>query len=536
MSLFSSARRRRWWTVDIGWDAAAVPLVSRGLIALAVLLLLSACGAPQAQRAEADADRPPLRVALDGDLITLDPHLHSETIAHTVLGNIYDALVDFDDAIRVVPVLAERWDNPDDLTWRFHLRPDVTFHDGRRLSARDVVYSLQRASAHPRSKVAPALVQIERVRALDARVVEVRTRTPYPILLNKLVLVRILPHPDADADVDVDPAADVVFDAPIGTGPYRFDRLEPGRWIDLVRSDDPWRAPAHEPRVRFLFLADPAARIAALERGEADLIANLPSDQVETVNRDPALAVAARSSLFVTYLDLNPAHPPLDDVRVRRAISLAIDRAALVREQLHGQGQPLGQMVSPDVFGHVAEIASPARDAAAARSLLAEAGHPDGLDLEIETRLGRPVAPLPAQLAEAGIRVQVERRPWSEMYQRITQRRVTAYLGGFGCTSGDASDLFDHKVHTPDPARGYGVANISGHGVPALDALIEAANGRLDMVARRAVLRRATERLHEEAHLVPLFMPYDLYGLRADLIWTPRPDGRIVLAEARRAP
>jgi peptide/nickel transport system substrate-binding protein len=500
-------------------SARARPLGGAGC----ALLALSLAGCGGAPGSSGDAERLPLRIALHGDPSSLDPHLQSEVVAQSVLGNVYDGLVALDLNMSPIPALAERWENPDDLTWRFHLRAGVVFHDGRALTAGDVVASIERMRGHPRSQGAGYLVAVESAVATGAATVEVRTAQPYPILLNKLAYVAIVPASAPEQIV-----------RPIGTGPYRFVDYEPGGHLRLEGFAEHWRGPPAEPKVEFFFLADPEERLRRLLAGELDLINQLPARNVGELEIQPGFRVAARSSLGVDYLQMSLTTPPFDDPRVRRALDLALDRRQLVEEDLRGQGQPVGQMISPDVFGYDPALLPPERDLETARRLLAEAGHAEGLELTLEYRAGREIAPLVRQLGEAGVKITAVPRPWSEMYPRLNTGVVGFYLGGWVATSADASDLLDHKVHSPDRARGYGRANSNRYRNPEVDARIEQLAAAATMEQRRVLLQQALGRLNQDRAFLPLYTPYELYGLRAGLRWQPRQDARVYAAEMSR--
>jgi peptide/nickel transport system substrate-binding protein len=491
---------------------------------LALAASLAAWGTGAACSGGSDGNATALRLVFHSDPQQLDPHLHDEVATHWVLDNIYDSLVTFDADMHVRPVLAAGWDNPDDLTWRFQLRPGVRFQDGRPLGAADVVVSLERARSHPQSKMSGYLVEVATVRAVDRHTVEVQTRRPYPILLNKLTFIAIVP-------LDAPP----LIVKPVGTGPYRFVSYTPGRRLELEAWDGSWHAGADlEPRVSIGFESDAAKRVERLTSGGADLVAEMPSQFADRVKSAPGCAVRSAGGLAVNYLQPRVDARPFSDPRVRRAISLAVDREALVRAMLHGRGAPAGQMVGPKVFGYAPEIRPPRRDLAAARQLLAAAGYPGGLDAVLEYRDGQDVGVLQAQLAEAGIRLRPRPRPWSELYPRLLRGQVAFYYGSWQCSSGDASDLFDNKVHTRDPARGYGDSNSNGYSNPALDKLIESSGATLNMNERRRILERAMRLLDADLPLIPLAVPFNLFGVRTSLAWAPRLDARILAADMRR--
>lgn len=440
-----------------------------------------------------------------------------------MLGNLCEPLVAFDADMRVVPALAVRWENPDDLTWIFHLRPDVLFHDGRAMEVADVVASLERSRRHPQSKTSGFLVAAAAIEATDPRTLTIRTAEPYPILLNKLTYLCIVPR---DAPVHVE--------HPVGTGPYRLVEHLGGERLQLEAFEDYWGEPAPEPRAEYLFVADSQRRLELLLAGEVDAVNYLAPEQAVTVNDHPEARLETRSSLEVAYLQMSLAQPPFDDPRVREALDLALDRRRLVVDELRGYGETVAQMVGPNVFGFAPELRARPADPIRARQLLAEAGYPDGLDLVLEHREGRSPAGVVEQLAEVGVRVETVARPWSEMYPRLTSGLVPFYFGGWVCTSGDASDLFDQKIHTRDPERGYGAANSNDYSDPELDRLIEASGGTLNMVERRAMLQEAVTRLAASRAFLALYTSSDLYGLGRTVHFEPRQDGRFYAFSIRR--
>lgn len=474
---------------------------------------------------EADSARhePPVRIALHGDPASLDPHLQSEVIAQAVLGNVYDTLVTFDADMRLVPELAVNWSNPDELTWRFDLRPDAKFHDGRPVTVDDVVASLERVRTHPRSRQAGSLVAVDEVRAVDESTVDVRTQHPYVVMLNKLAYVSIVP---ADAPDEIT--------RPVGSGPYRFEGKlerqagESAAGVRLQRVDDDPRTEGRPRHVEYYFVAGRSERVEGLLEGRYDLVDDLGLSHLGQLQGRRDVRIESLSSLSVTYLQFDPWRAPFNDLRVRRAIDLAVDRQALVKRMFGGYAEPLGQMVSQNVFGHAPSLAPPRRDLTAASLLLAEAGYSEGLRVVLEHREGRAVAgPLRDQLAEAGIEVELVPQPWSDIYQRLQTGEIGFYLGGWVCTSADAGDLFDAKVHTPEEESGYGRANYSGYSNAELDALIEAANQTASVEQRGELWRQGLEILSRELAFIPLYSEHETYGVRERLAWKPRQDGRI---------
>jgi peptide/nickel transport system substrate-binding protein len=492
------------------------------LASLACLLACCAAGAAACSR-QAPAPARPLRIALHTDPLTLDPHLRNEALTYSVMRNLYEGLTAFDAEMRIAPALAASWENPNDLTWVFHLRPGVRFHDGRELTAADVVWSIERARTLPASGFGSYVVAVDQVRARDRHTVELTTRRPYAILLNKLAFVLIVP---AGSPPEIR--------QPVGTGPYRLVSYQPGVRLALRSFDGYWGGASAIGRVDFLPVASQRARVERLIAGDLDLVQEPGAENLARLRAAPRCRVLEQESLTVVFLLLKTQRPPLSDVRVRRAIHLALDRPALVAAVLRGEGHPVGQMVGRSVFGYAPDIAAPPRDLAAARRLLAAAGYPGGIDLDLEFRPGRQAAEIRRQLAEAGIRLRLVERPWAELYPRLLAHRVDFYLGAILAPSADASDLFDAMVHSRDAARGYGDANFGGYHNSALDPLIEESGSTLDMLARRAQLERCMHLLMQDYALIPLYVPWNLFGVRDDVAWQPRRDGYILAREIRR--
>ncbi len=238
--------------------------------------------------------------------------------------------------------------NPSERVWRFELRRDVRFHDGRPFSSRDVVHAVRRGLGRPESWLAAQLPLVSGVRALDDHTVELDTRLPAPLLLTQLAQVRIFP---AGLDAELPSRA-------VGTGPYRLASLVPRREIVLERVRAPASGPSWE-RAVLRFDPDGAARLESLRRGDADLIEEPRTEDLETIEADARLRLLVHPALQLAVLGLR-ARPetesPFAHPEVRRALALAIDRRALVRDALHGRAQVANQLAAPGVFGHDREF------------------------------------------------------------------------------------------------------------------------------------------------------------------------------------
>jgi peptide/nickel transport system substrate-binding protein len=246
--------------------------------------------------------------------------------------------------------------------------------------------------------------------------------------------------------------------------------------------------------------------------------------------------VVSQPGVVVEALLCRVDGPPFGDLRVRRALHLALDRPALVARSLMGWGQPASQLASPGTVGFAPAIRPPARDVKEARRLLAEAGYPGGLSVTLDFREDKKAGAIRGQLGEAGIRVTLRPGSWAEVLGRVRSGTSQLYYGAFTADTGDAGDILDSAVHTPAAAEGLGADNHFGYSSPDVDRLLLAARTATTLLDRRLALQRAMERLMVDLPMVPLVLPDDLYVLRRDVRWTPRLDGRVLAADLARAP
>lgn len=459
-----------------------------------------------------------LVIGLASSGVTFDPHLHDEESGYSTLAHFYNTLVGFSPDMELLPELAISWQNPTETLWRFQLRPNVFFHDGQPFEAEDAAASIRRAMRIPGSKVAYYLQAVETARAVDAHTLEVVTRFPTPVLLNKLVFIGIVPR-----GMENHPISE-----PVGTGPYVFTSGHPGKDVEGKRNPRYWgRQPAF-PLVKIVPFPDEQERTSAVSRGLADLAGRLAEDTWAWGKSLPNSRMEVHEGLGVTMLgfSLRPG-TPCADLRVRQAISAVINRARLVPPERKGLVIPMAALVPPSVFGHVST--SPARppDPARAHQLLFEAGFKNGLTLPVlfsgsSRALADALAP---QLKSAGVELQPEALSWPDFYRKLSEGKVTAVLFNFTASTGDISDVLDAVFHSP--GSGFGAFNFSGAPNPSLDRLIEESNRNMDPYTRLESISKAVAEIEREVRVIPLVVRASHYAIRPGLEWTPRRDRRI---------
>ncbi len=509
------------------YRASVVALPARVLLAVSALPGLVACGAAPGAAS--------LTVAVPYEIETLDPHAKNSLSHFAVVSNFYDPLVTTDADLRIRPHLAQLWETPDPTTWVFHLRPGVVFADGRPLRARDVAWSIRRLQTEPGLEIATYALYIDELTPLDDRTLRLRTTRPVSILLNKLRFLLVVPEGSS---------RESLARRPNGSGPYVLEARQ-DRSLQLRRREDYWGRRPWARRVRLL-LDRPADEAANLLIGGGADLAQCSSREAEgRVRAGGRFSVKKRPSLFVKQLGLDVGRRtspfvkaernPLQDVTVRRALSLAIDRNSLVAG-LAQEAVPATQFVPPAIFGYNPALPLPAFDRAAARGLLQRAGFSSGFEATLHVRklFGTAALLLRDQLAEVGVRLEVVVLDDPPFLERARRGEFSLLLSRLGCPTGDASDILDNALHSKDPARRYGLNNDGGYSNAELDRLIEESAGIDDVGERRNTLWRIMQILVQDLPWIPLYVDQDVYALAPGVAWEPRNDSFVLAAEIAR--
>ena len=470
-------------------------------------------------------DRDSVTVLLAADIASLDPNQDVEAITDSVLFNVYEPLVALDENLKIQPVLAESWEHPSPERWRFHLRRNARFHDGTPLTSeavRDVILGLQRTEGH---EAAYFLGQIVDVVASAPGTVDIVTREPRAILAH-------LPY------IYVWKAnREGAFPPRLGTGPYEIEEWTARERVVLERAATHWGPPPPVRRAVFRPVPDPERRLALLASGEADLAYSVPPDRLDRPL--PGVRIVRRTGLTVHYLvpDLRPRPGnPFREVRVRKAVSLALDREAMVRDLLHGAGAVAGQPVAPLVFGYDPGLPPPRHDPAQARRLLAEAGLAGGFRtrLHYSSRRQALAERIRGDLARAGIVLELVPVSPEEIYDVAATGTTELFLAGWDCSTGEASEFYEFALHTP--GRVYGGGNYGAWSNPEVDTIAETNGAVLDPRKRLEMLQRASRVVVEELPVIPVLIEDDVYGAREGVRFVPRTDNEIRLAEVSFEP
>lgn len=487
-----------------------------------------------------------LIIALRAEPTSMDPQYHSLTPNTQLSQTLFDPLVRTDAQAKPVAALAEKWEIDDDV-WTFHLRKDVTFTDGTPLTAQDVVFTYDRVHKVPNSPSSYALYlsTIDKVEAIDDHTVRITTKGPSPVLLPNLSMVPIMSHKAAAGDAPEGKTTVQLNagDGLIGTGPYKFVSWQRGSEIVFERNDDYWGKKPDWERIIYRPITNPAARVAALLAGDVDLIEDPPTDDLARLKNENSLYVQETPSLRVIYIALNQGDEvpkgmegtngknPLQDKRVREALSLAIDRQAIVDRIMGGAAQPAGNLLAFPGFGTTESLSKPPKaDLEKAKKLLAEAGYPNGFTVSLGSPAGRYTndqriaQTVAAMWARLGVKTNVETSAPAVFFKQRDQYAFSTYLAGWAVSSGEMINPLKSLVMSKDPAQGFGTTNWSKYSNKELDSLISQASRTLDDAERAEILAKAGELVINDYGILPLQFELSVWAMKKDIRYDGRAD------------
>jgi len=488
-----------------------------------------------------------LRVANQGDALSMDPHSLAEAVQLAFLGNVFEPLVSNDKALKPIPALATKWFLTSPTVWRFELRRGVKFHDDRPFTADDVVFSLERARGEG-SDMKGNLASVKAVRKVDDFTVDVETHGPNPILPNLLTLTYVMSRSWAEANAAQRPVdrrkgvENVATTKANGTGPYRLRERQPGVRTVLERHVGYWgTVEGNVTEVVFQPIANDATRVAALTSGEVDLIDPLPLQDVPRVQANAALRVAQGKESRIVFFGFDQQRDellysnvkgrnPFKDKRVRQAFVHAIDTSAIIEKVMRKAAYPAGLMVAEGMNGYSADIDTRLPyDPVAARRLLGEAGYPDGFEVTLNCPNDRYVndsevcVASAAYLGRVGVKVRVQAESKATYFPRVLKRDTSFFMVGWSPAGYDAHNALFYLMATPG-AGGQGSWNMGAYSNARLDKLTGDIQVETDPARRGAQLREALSLHRDDVGHVPLHQQSLSWGMRATVEIAQRAD------------
>jgi peptide/nickel transport system substrate-binding protein len=434
----------------------------------------------------------------------LDPRVGLDGSSERIDNLIFDDLLTRGDNLDVAPGLAERWENPDPLTYVFHLHHGVTFHDGRSLTSRDVKWTFDTLlQGKVRSTKAAVYRFVDRIDTPDDFTVAFHMKEPSATLLWNL----------SDGAIGIVPygSGNEMSTHPIGSGPFKFVTAETDKEVVIERNQNYWGDKAKLARVRFAVVPDATTRALELRKGSADAEINeLTPDTVAALEHNPSLAVERAPGTVLAYLGFNLRDSILKDVRVRQAIAFALDRRPMIEYLWHGEAQPARSLLPPQSWAYNGGIPAYDHDPGKARELLDAAGYPavNGVRFHITMKTSTDentrlmVAVIQQQLREVGIALDIRSFEFGTFFADVTHGLFQLYglrwIGG-----NEDPDIFEYAFHSAKfPPNG---ANRGFYSNPKIDALIDQARREVDPRVRKPIYAEVQRILAEEVPSINLW-------------------------------
>jgi peptide/nickel transport system substrate-binding protein len=452
-----------------------------------------------------------LAIGLAAEPTTIDPHYISIAPNVSMGRNIFDHLVNPDAAYQMKPGLAVSWKALDDTTWEFKLRQGVKWHDGSPFTADDVISTFARLPTAGLGQFGP-YTRGREVSKIDDYTILIKTKGPDPLVPNNMAAFAIISkrHGEGAKAEDYNSGK-----ATIGTGPHKFVEWISGDRLVLEGNPDYWGGKPKWNRVVFKPIKAGPSRVAALLAGEVKMIDYVPTTDIGQLRKNPNIVISQKQSARVIFWapdvarDISPyvrtnegalMFPnPLRDWRVRKAISLAIDRKAIVERVMDNNAVAASQMLAKGFFGFNPNLSVESFDLEGAKKLLAEAGYKDGFRLTIHGPNDRydndsQVAEAVAQMvAKIGIRAEVETMPKAVYFGRQAKNKFSFNMTANGSRTGEASVPLQAFYHSTWPETGMGIYNFTGYSNPRINPIIEKARVTVDDAEREKLFHQAME-------------------------------------------
>lgn len=491
-----------------------------------------------------------LRWARVGDSLTLDPHAQNEGPTHTLAHQIYEGLLQRDQSGAIIPALATDWapHAEDPTIWVFNLREGVTFHDGSEFNADDVVFSLNRAMSEV-SAMKELLASVAEVIKVDDMTIHVRTEGPNPLFPNNLTNLFMMDQTWAETNnvvvvQDIAAGEDSYASRNAnGTGAFSLTSREPEVRTVLTANPDYWGIgmfPLEVSEIIYTPIQNQATRVAALLSGEVDLIQDIPVQDLDRVASTDGLQVVTAAQNRTIFLGMQQGEDDLDtdsveganpfaDVRVRRALNMAVNRDAIRQVVMRGQSAPTGVIMPPFVNGWTEELdAAPEVDVEGAQALMAEAGYEDGFEIIFNCPNDRYIndegicQAVVGMLAQIGITANLEAQTRANHFPLIQNQETEFYLLGWGVPTFDSEYVFNFLVHSTTDE--YGSWNNTGYANPEIDDMIVSLASETDLDVRNGTIADIWAQVQEDVLYVPIHNQVLNWGMNDTINFDVQPE------------
>ncbi|MBJ3778425.1 ABC transporter substrate-binding protein [Acuticoccus mangrovi] len=475
------------------------------------------------------------------EMSTMDPHALWSGTSAQFYNHYLGFLTNIGPDNSVLPAIAESWESEGENLWVFHINPDAVFQDGTKITAEDVIASYERAINSPKGSYGGLFAGVTGFSAPDPLTLEIHTERAYPTLPNAMTQIAVLPK---SVNETATPEDFLTAKANVSAAPYKFIEYIPGDHLTVERNEAWFGTPAKWDRITFRFLSNPATRVTALLSGDVDLIDGVPPEDAARLRTDDRFNVVSGPSDRAVYMTFDLARDvtpyvadkatgeplptnPFKDLRVREALSLAVDRRAITERAIDGMAEPANQVGTPTLGGFAEDYPPKAYDPARAKELLAEAGYPDGFALTVSCMQGRLVNDarvcqvLGQMFQRIGLDVTVDVEPYAVFITKATchcDDRKSFFMSTWASSSaGEVGIALRNVLHSYEPDKKLGVWNLGEYSNPEVDALIEQFSTVLDQEKRRDMEKQAMRMAMDDLGVLPLHMQSVILAAKAGL-------------------
>ena len=487
------------------------------------------------------ANAEPLVIGIAAEPSSIDPHYHNLGPNNSLVRQVYEPLVSQGPSQELKPGLATSWKPLDDTTWEFKLRENAKFADGKPVTVDDVIATMKRVPNVPKSPASfNQFINGMTFEKVDDKTLRVKTAKPAPLVPTFLSVVSIVSKDCAENMTTADFNAGKCQG---GSGPYQFTDFKPGdRTVMKLNPNYDGTKPQWD-EVTFRYLTSSPTRVAALLSGDVDVIDTVPPTDIAKLKSDPKVNMAdtlsnrviylhmdqfRENSPFITAKDGSQIKNPLMNKQVREALSMAINRQAIVDRIMDGAAQPAGQMLAENFFGTSPNLKPTKYDLKAAKAKLAEAGYPNGFKLKMHGPSGRYtndtqiIEAIAQMFTRLGIETEIETMPPSNFFSRASrgangQPEFSMIMAGWGSGTGETSSSMRSLLGTHDKSKGFGAANRGRYSNPEMDAKLRQALATVDEKKRAQLLAETSEIAFGDYAIIPIHFQRNVWASKKGL-------------------
>ncbi len=455
-----------------------------------------------------------LIIAQGADAKTLDPYNTTDSPAGRVMSVIFDTLLTRDDDGNVAPALVESWEVVDEVTYIFHLRKGVKFHNGEEFKASDVAFSFSQIAQSPHAESIRATIDFENSRVIDDYTFEMKMTEPFGPILNHLghQVMSIV------NEKGYTEAGDKVGQNPVGTGPYKFSSWATGDRIDLVANDEYWGTKPQIKNLVYRNIPETASRTIEVETGGIDVSIDVQPSELKRLEANKNINVFRRQASSISFLAFNSNKAPFDNTKVRQALNMAINREAIFKVVYQGIGSLATAPMANVVWAYNDQLPAYEYNPAKAKQLLAEAGYPNGLEVSIacdqnQQRLDTAEM-AQAMLAEIGVKVTIETLERGAFIDKVIGGQLQMFGLGWSSDTGDPDYALFALFHSSMHGAG---GNMGFYTNSQVDELLQLGRSSTDADVRKDAYLKAQEIIWNEVPYIFIQTPEDVVVYNAKL-------------------